>query len=389
MKTCGKCGRSNEDSAKFCDACGAPLAMGAPPTPAPPMPPPAPPPSSPYPGQPPMGYSAPPSAPAYPPYPPGVGPPPVFSPGPSPYVTADLSRSGARRPTGYRHRRRTNAGIVLVIGFVLSAIALGTGWWSLSGGGETLSFTPGSSFACTGTGCPASSAYSMYSSQMSNLYGAIDYMIIVALIFAIIAAVFACLGAFGVAFGRGQLTLVVLLGVLAGLLCVAPAIYVVLAQPAAWGALAGGCNGPSFCSSFFYGSWTSGTTSLTYGPSIGWYAALVGFVFLIAGALLYSRTRQEPFTMDELAASTHPAVPGMTPGTFAGGGPPWATPPAPPQYPPPTGPPPAWPPPPPPASQPNWPAAPPGSAPSMACPRCGATNAGTATYCWRCQSQLR
>ncbi|HUZ80276.1 MAG TPA: hypothetical protein VMV28_06650 [Thermoplasmata archaeon] len=291
-------------------------------------------------------------------------------------MTADLSRPSARRPPGYRHRRRTTAAVLLALGFILSAIALGTGWWSVSGGGVNIYYTPGNSFSCSGAGCPTTLTYSVISSQMANLYSAIDYMIIVVVILAIIATAFAFLGAYGVTFGRGQLSLIVLLSVVAGVLSVAPVIYAALGQPAAFQAANGGCNGPSYCTSFFYGSYGTGASTFSYGPFVGWYAALVGFVFLIAGGALYSRTRTEPFTMDELAASAQLPVPGMVPGA-PGGASPWAQPPAP-----------AWPPPPP-TPQPGWPPVQQGSAPPITCPRCGMTNASTATSCWRCQSPLR
>ena len=268
--------------------------------------------------------------------------------------------------------------MLLSLGFILSAIALGTGWWSASGGGDSIYYTPGSTFTCSGANCPTTLTYSAISSQMANLYSAIDYMIIVVLILAIIATAFAFLGAYGVTFGPGQLSLVVLLAAVGGVLSLAPVIYAALGQPAAFQAANGGCNGPSYCTSFFYGSYGSGANSVTYGPFVGWYAALVGFIFLIAGGALYSRTRTEPFTMDELAASTQLPVPGMAPGA-PGGGSPWAQPPAAANWPAPSSP----------TMPPSWPSVQQGSAPPVICPRCGVANASPATNCWRCQSPLR
>lgn len=373
----------------------------APPPAAPPSPYPTTPPPPSYPPAP--GYAGPPAQTGYPGYPPPSAPPPIFAPPPSPYVTADPSRAAARRPPGYRHRRRTTGAIVLSIGFIFTALGLGLGWWSESGSGLSIFFVPGSTATCTastGSTCPTPLTYSSISSQMSTLYGSIEYMILAALILSVIAAAFAFLGAYGITFGRGQLNLVVMLGALAAVLCVAPVIYAAIGQPAAFQAANGGCSGASYCTSFFYGSMTSGGTTTNWGPYVGWYAALIGFIVLIVGAVVYSRTRTEPFTMDELASSFQAPAAGGTPA----GAPQWgAAPPQQPSYPPYSGAQqPTWGAPPP--SQPSWstpPAAPssppPASWPATGavaptattCARCGASNATTAATCWRCQAPLR
>lgn len=360
MKTCAKCGRLNEDSAKFCDSCGASLATSGSPSYAPSSPsnPPTP---SPEASVPRAGYGLSPGAPPTA-SPPSAPPPAPPSPPPlPPYVIADPSRPGARRPFGYRHRRRTNASILLTLGFVLSAIALGTAWWSISSGTTSQYYTPGQTYSCIGTGC-AQTFYSYtnsISAQMGTLYGAIEYMVIGAVLLAIIAALFAFFGAYGVTYGRGQLQMVVLFSVLAGILLAASVIYVAVAQPSALQASTAGCNGPSYCTSFFFGSYTAGGVTSSYGPSVGWFAALIGFLLLIIGAVGYSRTRVEPFTMEELAASRELPVGG-----------PAAQAPFPPSVAPMAG-------------------APAELPPPVMCPRCGALNANTAPTCWRCQAPMR
>lgn len=414
MRVCPRCGRANGDTGNFCDGCGAALPPASAPTAAPTTPPPS---AQP----PPAGYAYPygqgspavpaPQPPAHPGYYPGY---PSQPPAPYQQGAYALAPTGPapRRPAGYRHRKRSTASILLTIGLVLILISMFIGWWTatetLTGNPSsttTLNFIPGSSYTttCTSstTGCGgsgSSSTTSTYASSnlnhVSTIYQDVQYLLIGAVLLVAFAVVAGFLGAFGISFGRGQMSMVVAFAIIAAILCLAAAAWVAVGQPAALSSDANGSCGasPNICGSF-WGSYSAAGGSETWGAGGGWYLALVGFILVIAGGAMYARTRSEPFTLAEIAQapppSSYPPPPAYAypPYSATAPPPPAAYPGA--QYPgaaqPPAAPPPTWQAPPAPAATPSAPTTP---RPAGYCPRCGSPTAAGAATCPRCQAPL-
>jgi hypothetical protein len=133
MKNCASCGTDNEDSAVFCESCGKPLDIRQGLGPRVPAVAPSPVNATP----------APPSTYGYPPQVAGPGAP-VMAPSPINAAPAQPNSYGYswtgpvrrevyfKRPYGYRHGKRMTASVILAIGFVLCAVALGTAWWTIT-----------------------------------------------------------------------------------------------------------------------------------------------------------------------------------------------------------------------------------------------------------------
>ncbi len=331
MRVCGACQSEVEDQARFCDRCGAPVGSAV-------LPPP------------PTGPSG-----------TAAQSPPVASPWSSPRPRS--KEVYFKRPPGYRDHRRTVASAILAAGFVLAAVALGLGWWTVSASTPGLSYSwsvlPGGSVgvSCSGssTTCSYLSAFSVAGSPLGSLYVDIGDLVAAAVVLALVATVLGFLGAYGMNFGRPQMTLILLFGVLS---------FVLLIAAVAWAA-AGTGSAASSGSSGAYGSGTvyfwgvNGTAS--WGAGAGWYVAVVAFILLLVGARRYASTRKEAFTALELGyrpPATEPSVPSPWPtaagaAPWSGGGPGTATP----------------------ASA--------GSS-SFSCPQCRAFNQTGAVNCWHC-----
>ncbi len=184
--------------------------------------------------------------------------------------------------------------LTLLVGFVLSAVSLGTAWWaySYSGGGtsDSVQFTPGSTYSvsCSGSGCggfvSGSSSYSSWGGSIASIYGSLEVALIAAVAIAGLATVLGLLSLFG----RGPRTfgfIGCLLGVVSGATLLGLSAWVVSSQPGAFGSdvtfLGTHSGGPSPASSF-WGSATGGGASATWGAGAGWYGALLGGVVLLA-----------------------------------------------------------------------------------------------------------
>lgn len=299
-----------------------------------------------------------------------------------------------RRTPGYRHTKRLAASFFLIFGFILLAIALGVAWWSwsLSVGGSSLtySFLPGSSLSatCSGSICSsgvyATGTVTYAAAALGNvgtIYTGAEGLIAGGMVLGLIAAVFALLGGYGLNFGRSQLTLTVLLALIAFILTVAAVAWVTAGQPGAipsdMGRYYSCLTGPNPSSSF-WGSCSSsyeGTPySISWGADAGWYCAVVGMVLLLVGTVLLIVTRKEPYTANEIAMVPPPTLAAPPPG-------PYVT--APGLIPPPAAAPTtAYPPPPPP------PPSPPAAGPWVPCPTCNAMNQVGSSTCWQCHRPL-
>ncbi len=214
--------------------------------------------------------------------------------------------------------------IVLVAGFILAAISLGTAWWvySASSGSTTISdqFGPGSTYTvtCSGSGCAGfasgSNPYSIWHGSVGTLYGAVEGVGILAVVLAGIATLFGLLVLTGRA-GRRFGLLGFLLGAVSGGILLALGIGVESGQPGAFGPdptfpyLRGGGASPT---SSFWGSVSGGGSAATWGAGAGWYCAMIGGALVLAvavGLLLVGREAR--------ARAPRPARPPKEDRTFA------------------------------------------------------------------------
>lgn len=350
MTKCAACGADNEDESKFCETCGQPMGAAVTAAPVPVAP---------------TAYAPPPSGGTSLAYPPAK---PVYF----------------KRMSGYRDQKRTVAAAVLAAGFVLAAVALGTAWWSIStsytydGTTTTGIFNMYAGGTCSSTSSASSpTPPCTVNGTLASLYSSIGTLVGVALALALVAAAFGFLGAFGLNFGRIQLTLTILFALIPFLLLIAAAGWAVGSTPSAASLPSG---------DYFWGSTSASGYTTTWGAGAGWYVAIVAALVLIVGMAMYAGTRTQPYTALELGyrPPVLPPSPGVA--TWPGGS---GVPPPPPPggYPGPAYPPPPPPPPPPPASSYPSPASPAAPA-AFACPTCQAMNQSGAKACWRCGAPL-
>ncbi len=229
-------------------------------------------------------------------------PPPPPASGPSP---PDLPASPARRRLGRRllggwkgQIPRLVLFLLLLAGFVLSAVSLGTAWWvyQSSGGNSsaTVLFNPGSTYSvsCTGSGCggfaQGSFSYNSFGSAIGSLYGSLDGALIFVVVLAAIATAIGILAIAG-RIGRGLTIVGSLLGIAAGGALIGLSLWVESSQPGSFAASvtfqgAGG-QGPNPTTSF-WGTADAGGSSAVWGAGAGWYGALIGGTLLVAIAIV-------------------------------------------------------------------------------------------------------
>jgi hypothetical protein len=290
--------------------------------------------------------------------------------GPPPVTPIDGRREPRfLRRAGYRHGRRAGAALLFLVAFVLAGVAVGTPWWteSVSGHGATISqsFFPGTEVlltcvqsnagpgVCGNTNTVDTTYQATGYNATGAIYAGIEYLLAGALAVALAAAVLGLLGAFGLNFGRRQLTLTLLLGILAFVLLLAAPTWAAAGQPAALQADgATGHGQPAGPTSSFWGANTTGGVSWTWGADVGWYCAVGAAALLLVGLLLLLDSRRDPYTYREIARAMAP-VPATTPA---------------------------------PGDDVYGAAA---AATSVPCLVCGSNNPADAWVCWKCQRPLR
>jgi hypothetical protein len=187
--------------------------------------------------------------------------------------------------------------LVLVVGFILAALSLGSAWWAYSSSSgsssEAVQFGPGSTYSvtCSGSGCGSfasgSFSYSTFGGTLGTLYGTLEGLLILAVLLAGIATLFGLValagrggrifGFLGFLFGLGAGALLLLLG-----------IWIESGQPGAFGSNAtfpGTHPGGPSPGSSFWGSASGGGSVATWGAGAGWYCAVIGGVLVLAVAI--------------------------------------------------------------------------------------------------------
>jgi hypothetical protein len=196
------------------------------------------------------------------------------------------------------------AAVIVLVGAVLLIAALVTPWYTtkISNGSisETVNFYPGLpgtngtvQYSCSGTSyCPTQSSYTSSQNNLNNTGTIAEtsfFLIIVGVIFGLLGAILGFVS-------RGnprRAGAAMALALLAMLLAVAAFGAYAAALPGAVAKDTPDHNGSGPWSTFF-GSNSSGGASFNWGPGVGWYLAIGGFVLLLIGAILLWTARKDP-----------------------------------------------------------------------------------------------
>jgi hypothetical protein len=226
-------------------------------------------------------------------------PPPEYSYGTSPPPAAPPAPPRRRRPRwlasgGFPRLVLT---LVLIVGFILAAISLGTAWWAYSsstgGSSESVQFGPGSTYSvtCSGSGCgnfaSGSFSYSSFGGSIGSLYGTLEALLILAVVLAGIATLFGLVALAGRG-GRMFGLLGFLLGLASGAVLILLGVWIESSQPGSFGsgvAFPGTRVGGASPSTSFWGAASNGGAVASWGAGAGWYCAVIGGVLVLAVAV--------------------------------------------------------------------------------------------------------
>ncbi|MGA8604742.1 MAG: hypothetical protein WB788_06760 [Thermoplasmata archaeon] len=224
--------------------------------------------------------------------------------------------------------RMVGAAIVLVAA-ILMIVALFTPWYmeqvSSSGINVTLNAYPGLpstngtiQYSCSGlpsgAQCPSQTSYTTDKlNNTGNIAEAGFFLIIVGFVLGLIGAIL------GFASGKNARRAgpARTLAIVALIVAIAAVAMFAVALPTAIGQDTPGHSGTGPWSSFF-GSGNSSSMgipggTLTWGPGIGWYLAIVAFVLFLVGMIVLARAQKEP--PQPVAAVSTPTAPVSPPPT--------------------------------------------------------------------------
>lgn len=208
---------------------------------------------------------------------------------------------------------RTVGSVIVLVGAILLIAALFTPWYmeqfSNSGATQTLNAYPGIpsssgtiQYTCSGVpSCPGSTSYSAKNlTNAGNIAEAGYFLIIVGVVLGLIGAILGFTSRDNPSRARPAMTM----AIVAMILAIAAVGAYAAALPSAIGSDTPGHSGTGPWSSF-YGSTSLGGGTLSWGPGIGWYLAIVAFVLLLVGMIVLARARKDPSE----PASVAPAAP--------------------------------------------------------------------------------
>lgn len=209
---------------------------------------------------------------------------------------------------------------IVLVGAILLIAALFTPWYmeqfSASGASTTLNAYPGIpsssgtiQYTCSGlpsgASCPGSTSYSAKNlTNTGNIAEAGYFLIIVGLVLGLIGAILGFTSRNNPSRARPAMTM----AIVAMILAIAAVGAFAAALPSAIGSDTPGHSGTGPWSSF-YGSTSLGGGTLTWGPGIGWYLAIVAFVLLLVGMIVLARARREPPAPAVAAVPAAPSTP--------------------------------------------------------------------------------
>ena len=226
---------------------------------------------------------------------------------------------------GRTKRRRLAVSSLLLVGAVLLSVSMGVSWYELSvtGGGldATVNYYPGSSYTgshangTTGTGGFAGSGTysSLNETHVGQLYEALLIIGIMSALSAFVAMGIGFLAPLGKLHSRHFLRVTIIFTVIALVAAALAPSLLALDQSAAFNADASAVNphyscpsSPSSCNSFWE-SQTMYAIPVTWGPSIGWYLALVAAVVLFGAFVLVLSTRRRVPGQEEDVTAVPPS----------------------------------------------------------------------------------
>jgi hypothetical protein len=224
--------------------------------------------------------------------------------------TQTTSSPAPNAPT--RSGRNVAAGVLLLIGGILSFVSGFVAWWTLSESGGTISFLPGQNASFSGFGQTMTESYASFGlGQVGGLYLAILALAIVVGILAIVGGLLGLVGGMGrlpsrrQGMVRGLAIAALVLAIVA--VAAAPAVQPWAIHTASSGANCSGFNSSSPCSSF-WGSESGGTS---WGASTGWYLMIGTLVLSLVGLILWRSMR--PAMMPTQPPMAAPASPPSSP----------------------------------------------------------------------------
>jgi hypothetical protein len=232
---------------------------------------------------------------------------------------SDATAQGTRRLSP----RRLLAGVLLLVAAAVEAVCAIQPWWMVSStfpsGSSWTRFYPGTSYLMDS---PLGRGYAGYAGggigSVGGLYEAILYLLVILAVFAAIAGVLALVAGLGRAAGPNTQATVLRLAALEVGIGSATVLLPLLLQPTliARDNPAGECqdftSGGSFCKAF-WGHGAIGSTSLTWGPELGWYLLFAALAALVVALVLWRAARGDPWPQvppEEEAAT--PDAPGAS-----------------------------------------------------------------------------
>lgn len=262
MTHCARCGRANDDLARFCEGCGQPMPTAAP---SPAVPPPVSPPPQPPPT---YAWSNTPTAETPYPSPPGGtlgGGYPTAPPVPQTFAPAQPPVPLGIR--GAKIGRYWTVFSVGLVGVILLGVSIGLSWQTISSDGVTVNYF------ILGTACGSGSGVSECLA-LTNLPAAVvaaEALIIAAVVLGIVGIAFAVPGALGVPLrgAQGKVTSI----------CSGLSFATALAAPSTYAGYTYYANA---------GLWASPSTA-----GAGWYSCLVAAILLVVAFSISLTARSE------------------------------------------------------------------------------------------------
>jgi hypothetical protein len=231
---------------------------------------------------------------------------------------------------GRAGKRAIVGGSILLVGTLMLLVGLFLAWYSITESGstisDTISFSPDGQVSVNGGGISASASYATaHLNTTGGLYTIVEGLLVVGVLVAGIG------GALAVAtvWRPGLRTAAVVLGAVALVFAIAGPIVLLVDQPAAlnsdftsqngYGAFGGGsASGVSSPTNSFIGSASANGNSLAWGPTIGWYLAIVAGALCLVGAIV-TLTARPSLDPEGYAPPAHDVagVPSEVPNPFA------------------------------------------------------------------------
>ncbi len=219
---------------------------------------------------------------------------------------------------GKRRIRAIAGGGLMIVAAIVLLSSISLSWYSTTGSYQgmivtTVDFHPNDRVVVTNQGNSIIEGYNSPSFNLNNtglLYTAVEGLMIGGGILGLIGAALGFMVGARPNLRRGA----VICGVLAFILAIAGPAALAIAQPGALasdshGAFQYGANTSAGPTNSFVGSVDTGGGTISWGPAIGFYLALLGGIIAIIGAILVLTARHEPVSTLALGAPVSVTAP--------------------------------------------------------------------------------